>query len=125
MSRLNSEALAAIDPNDGRVIRRIVFPGGIASLVPAPDGARIAVVNLTGRVRIANVPGFEIAAELPRDHVTASASGYEIVLEFSGDGRRLATVRTTSSRFGMREPYAINSTFLIMKAWSRHSRSRR
>ena len=68
-----------------------MFPGGIASLVPAPDGARIAVVDLTGRVRIANVPGFEIAAELPRDHVTASASGYEIVLEFSGDGRRLAT----------------------------------
>jgi len=84
-------ALVSIDPNDGRVIRRVVFPGGITSLVPTPDGARIAVVDLTGRVRIANLPGFAIAAELPRDDVSASASGFEIVLRFSADGRWLAT----------------------------------
>jgi WD40 repeat protein len=84
-------ALVSIDPDLGRVIRRVVFPGGITSLVPTPDGARIAVVDLTGRVRIANCPGFVIAAELPRDDVSASASGFEIVLKFSRDGRWLAT----------------------------------
>jgi serine/threonine protein kinase/WD40 repeat protein len=84
-------SLISIDPNDGRLIRRVVFPGGITSFVPAPDGARIAVVDLTGRVRIADLPGFEIAAELPRDDVSASASGFEIVLKPSGDGRWLAT----------------------------------
>src|SRR5262249_1261458 len=84
-------ALVAIDPTDGRVIRRVVFPGGITSFVPTPDGAPVAVVDLTGRVRIANFPGFVIAAELPRDDVSASASGYEIVLKLSGDGRWLAT----------------------------------
>jgi WD40 repeat protein len=84
-------ALLSINPNDGRVIRRVVFPGGITSLVPTPDGARIAVVDLTGRVRIANLPGFAITAELPRDDVSASASGFEIVLKPSGDGRWLAT----------------------------------
>jgi WD40 repeat protein len=83
--------LVSIDPTDGRVIRRVVFPGGITSLVPTPDGARIAVVDLTGRVRIANLPGFVIAVELPRDDVSASASGFEIVLKPSGDGRWLAT----------------------------------
>jgi WD40 repeat protein len=83
--------LVSIDPDDGRVIRRRVFPGGITSLVPAPDGARIAVVDLTGRVRIANCPEFVIAGELPRDDVSASASGFEIVLKLSGDGRWLAT----------------------------------
>jgi WD40 repeat protein len=86
-----SGALVSIDPNDGREIRRVVFPGGITSLVPTPDGARIAVVDLTGRVRIANLPWFVIAAELPRDDVSASASGFEIVLKASGDGRWLAT----------------------------------
>jgi WD40 repeat protein len=84
-------ALVSIDPNDGRVMRRVVFPGGIISLVPTPDGDRIAVVDLAGRVRIANLPGFVIAAELPRDDVSASASGFEIVLKPSGDGRWLAT----------------------------------
>jgi hypothetical protein len=81
----------SIDPNDGRVTRRVVFPGGITSMIPTPDGARIAVVDLTGRVRIANLPGFGIAAELPRDDVSASASGFEIVLKPSRDGRWLAT----------------------------------
>jgi WD40 repeat protein len=84
-------ALVSIDPANGRLIRRVVFPGGITYLVPTPDGARIAVVDLTGRVRIANCPGFVITAELPRDDVSASASGFEIVLKQSGDGRWLAT----------------------------------
>jgi WD40 repeat protein len=84
-------ALVSIDPNDGRVIRRAVFPGGITSFVPISDGARIAVVDVTGRVRIANFPGFAIIAELPRDDVSAAASGFEIVLKASGDGRWLAT----------------------------------
>jgi WD40 repeat protein len=84
-------ALISIDADDGRVIRRVVFPGGITSLVPTSDGARIAVVDLTGRVRIVNCPEFVIAAELPRDDVSASASGFEIVLKLSGDGRWLAT----------------------------------
>jgi hypothetical protein len=84
-------ALVSVDPADGRVIRRVVFPGGITSLVPTPDGARIAVVDLTGRVRIANCPEFVIAAELPRDDISASANGFEIVLKLSGDGRWLAT----------------------------------
>jgi hypothetical protein len=81
----------SIDPDDGRVIRRAVLPGGITSLVPAPDGTRFAVVDLTGRVRIVNCPGFVIAGELPRDDVSASASGFETVLKLSGDGRWLAT----------------------------------
>jgi WD40 repeat protein len=84
-------ALVSIDPDDGRVIRRVVFPGGITSFVPTPDGARIAVVDVTGRVRIANWPGLVVAAELPRDDVSGSASGFEIVLKLSGDGRWLAT----------------------------------
>jgi hypothetical protein len=42
-------------------------------------------------VRIANCPEFVIAGELPRDDVSASASGFEIVLKLSGDGRWLAT----------------------------------
>jgi WD40 repeat protein len=83
-------ALVAINPTDGRVIQRVVFPGGITSMIPTPDGARIAVVDLTGRVRIANCPGFVIAAELPRDDVSDSASGFEIVMKLSGDGRWLA-----------------------------------
>jgi WD40 repeat protein len=83
--------LVSIDPDDGRVIRRVVFPGGIASLVPAPDGARIAVIDVTGRVRIANCPEFVVAAELPRDDISASASGFEIVLKMSSNGRWLAT----------------------------------
>jgi WD40 repeat protein len=83
-------ALVSIDPNDGRVIRRVVFPGGIISLIPTPDESRIAVVDLTGRVRIASLPEFVITSELPRDDVSASASGFEIVLKPSGDGRWLA-----------------------------------
>jgi WD40 repeat protein len=84
-------ALVSIDPIDGRVIRRVVFPGGITSVVPNSDGTRIAVVDVTGRVRIATLPGFVIVEELPRDEVSDSASGFEIVLKTSADGRWLAT----------------------------------
>jgi hypothetical protein len=42
-------------------------------------------------VRIANCPEFVIAGELQRDDVSASASGFEIVLKPSGDGLWVAT----------------------------------
>jgi tetratricopeptide (TPR) repeat protein len=108
-----------MDPNDGREIRRVVLAGGITSVVPASDGAQIAVVDVTGRVRIAKFPGFEIVAELPRDDVSASASGFEIVLKASGDGRWLATgadrrvtlwnARTLRKRFNLPDNEAVVS----------------
>jgi WD40 repeat protein len=84
-------ALVEVDANGGGAVPRAVFPGGIASLVGSPDRARIALIDLTGRVRFARFPRFQIDAELPRDQVSPAASGYDIVLTMSRDGRWLAT----------------------------------